>query len=108
MEGQVSIELYRIEVPQVLIEDTGVDIKTIPSDLIRHIVAYGDEQEGGLNGLVGKTIEVPLGNEIHQLELSNDGLQAFANSLAYMMNEEMKVKTIEQNETNMRARAERD
>ena len=89
VEGQISIELYRIEVPQVLIEDTGVDIKTIPSDLIRHIVAYGDEQEGGLNGLVGKTIEVPLGNEIHQLELSNDGLQAFADSLANMMNDEL-------------------
>ena len=89
VEGQISIELYRIEVPQVLIEDTGVDIKTIPSDLIRHMVAYGDEQEGGLNGLVGKTIEVPLGNEIHQLELSNDGLQAFADSLANMMNDEL-------------------
>ena len=89
VEGQISIELYRIEVPQVLIEDTGVDIKTIPSDLIRHIVAYGDEQEGGLNGLVGKTIEVPLGNEIHQLEISNDGLQAFADSLANMMNDKL-------------------
>jgi hypothetical protein len=89
VEGEVSIELYRIEVPQVLIDDYGVDIKTIPSDLIRHIVAYGDEQDGGLNGLVGKTIDVPLGNEIHQLELSNDGLQAFANSLADMMNDEI-------------------
>ena len=89
VEGQISIELYRIEVPQVLIEDVGVDIKTIPSDLIRHIIAYGDEQEGGLNGLVGKTIEVPLGTEIHQLELSNDGLQAFANSLADMINNEI-------------------
>jgi hypothetical protein len=96
VEGQISIELYRIEVPQVLIEDTGVDIKTIPSDLIRHIVAYGDEQEGGLNGLVGKTIEVPLGNEIHQLEISNDGLQAFADSLANMMND--KLSTMQQSD----------
>ena len=96
VEGQISIELYRIEVPQVLIEDTGVDIKTIPSDLISHIVAYGDEQEGGLNGLVGKTIEVPLGNEIHQLEISNDGLQAFADSLANMMND--KLSTMQQSD----------
>lgn len=89
VEGQISIELYRIEIPQVLIEDTGVDIKTMPADSIRHIIAYGDEHEGGINGLLGKTIEVPLGDEVHHLELSNDGLQAFANSLSDMINDEI-------------------
>ncbi len=96
VEGQISVELYRIEVPQVLIEDTGLEIETIPSDLIRHIIAYGDEQEGGVNGLLGKTIEVPLGDEIHQLELSNDGLQAFANSLSDMMND--KISTMQESD----------
>ena len=89
VEGEVSVELYRVGVPAVLLEDSGLSIEAIPSDIIRHVISYGDEQEGGLNGLFGKTIDVPLGDNDHQLELSNNGLQAFADSLADMLNDEV-------------------
>ncbi|MDP6099073.1 MAG: hypothetical protein QF566_02730 [Candidatus Thalassarchaeaceae archaeon] len=89
VEGEISVELYRVAVPAVLTDDFGLTIEAIPSDLIRHFVAFGDEQDGGLNGLLGKTIDVPLGEQTHQLELSNNGLQAFANSLANMLNDEV-------------------
>ena len=89
IEGEISVELYRVAVPSVLTEDIGLTIEAIPSDLMRHAIAYGDEQEGGLNGLLGKTLEVPLGDETHQLELSNNGLQDFANSLANMLNQQV-------------------
>lgn len=89
IEANIKVQLYRIEVPESLIADYDISAEAIPSDLVRHIIAYGDEQDGGLNGLVGQTIEVPLGDETHNLELSNNGLQAFANSLADMMNSEI-------------------
>ncbi|MBO57444.1 MAG: hypothetical protein CMA77_00380 [Euryarchaeota archaeon] len=99
VEGEVSVELYRVGVPAVLLEDTGLSIEAIPSDIIRHVISYGDEQEGGLNGLFGKTIDVPLGDNDHQLELSNNGLQEFADSLADMLNDE--VSDVEQSDEMM-------
>jgi hypothetical protein len=96
VDGEISVELYRVAVPPVLTDDFGLTIEAIPSDLIRHFVAFGDEQDGGLNGLLGKTIDVPLGEQTHQLELSNDGLQAFANSLVNMLNDE--VSSLEQSD----------
>ncbi|MDP6742856.1 MAG: hypothetical protein QF544_07340, partial [Candidatus Thalassarchaeaceae archaeon] len=96
VEGEISVELYRVAVPDVLIEDYGLSVEAIPSDLIRHVIAFGDDQNGGLNGLFGKTIDVPLGDQTHQLELSNNGLQDFANSLANMLNDE--VSSMEQSD----------
>lgn len=89
VEGEVQIDIYRIAVPEVLVEEYGIEVEAIPSDLVRHLIAYGDEQDGGLNGLLGETLEVPLGDTTHQLEISNDGLQAFADSIASMMNSEV-------------------
>ena len=96
VEGEISVELYRVAVPDVLIEDYGLSVEAIPSDLIRHVIAFGDDQNGGLNGLLGKTIDVPLGDQTHQLELSNNGLQDFAISLANMLNDE--VSSMEQSD----------
>ena len=89
VEATIDVELYRLEVPQSLIDDYGITAPVIPSDLVRHLIAYGDEQQGGLNGLVGETVEIPLGDTTHDLEISNNGLQAFADSIAAMMNQEM-------------------
>ncbi|MBT4059692.1 MAG: hypothetical protein HOE69_05220 [Euryarchaeota archaeon] len=89
VEGDISVDIYRIEAPGVLTDDFGVSMEAIPSDLIRHVIAFGDEQDGGINGLLGQTIDVPLGDQTHQLEISNNGLQSFANSLADMMNDEL-------------------
>ena len=89
VEGKISIEVYRLAFPGLLTEDYGLTIEAIPSDLIRHVIAYGDEQEGGLNGLFGETIPIELGENTHYLELSNPGLERFANSLSASLNEEL-------------------
>ncbi len=89
VEGKISIEVYRLAFPDLLTEDYGLTIEAIPSDLIRHVIAYGDEQEGGLNGLFGETIPIELGENTHYLELSNLGLERFANSLSASLNEEL-------------------
>ena len=65
-------------VPESLDDDVPyVSVESIPSDLIRHVIALGDEREGGLlTGLVDTPI-LPLGDVDHYLEVSDRVFRIF-------------------------------
>jgi len=95
VEGSVVIELYRVALPHPLTDDYGVRVEAIPADMIRHAVAAGDEVEGGLLAMVNQSLEVPLGDQMHSLEISNRGLQSLADSLAVMVNSEIQAMEVD-------------
>jgi hypothetical protein len=101
VEGSVVVELYRVALPHPLTDDYGVRVEAIPADLIRHAVAAGDEVEGGLLAMVNQSLEVPLGDQMHPLEISNRGLQSLADSLAVMVNSE--IQSMEVDDSTMSA-----
>ena len=98
LEASVDIKLYRIGVPDTFTDESGITIEAIPADAIRHLIAIGDETPGGATALAGEVIEVPIGDEIHVLELSNSGLNSFADSLADMVNAEMEAMEVDEDQ----------
>ncbi|MED5375634.1 MAG: hypothetical protein VX892_03900, partial [Candidatus Thermoplasmatota archaeon] len=56
--------------------------ESIPSDLIRHVIAIGDRRDGGLIAGLGFNTTIPIGDSNHTLEISNSGFQNFSNAIS--------------------------
>jgi hypothetical protein len=78
IEASVELHIHRIGVPLQAEQLDMLTFESIPSDLIRHIIAIGDRRDGGLIAGLGFDTEIPIGNENHTLEISNAGFQNFS------------------------------
>ena len=77
--AEVVMEIYRLGLK---LDEEGVELSPVPSDLLRRGVIIGDRIDGGL--LAGSDLEAPIdlgaGDPI-MLEISNHGLQSFGDEL---------------------------
>ena len=99
--GSIRVELYRLEVPEPFVDLDGLTIEAIPSDLLRYAISVGDQTEGGLSALFDENLTVPIGDADHTLELSNSGLQAFADELASYMTDEIQAQELNEDDISM-------
>ncbi len=99
--GSIRVELYRLEVPENFVDLDGLTIEAIPSDLLRYAISVGDQTEGGLSALFDENLTVPIGDADHTLELSNSGLQAFADELARYMTDEIQAQELNEDDISM-------
>ena len=83
--AEVVLEIYRLGIE---LNEEGVDLSPVPSDLLRRGIVIGDRIDGGL--LAGSDLEAPLdlgvGDPI-MLEISNRGLQSLADELTLQSGE---------------------
>jgi len=99
--GSIRVELYRLEVPEPFVDLDGLTIEAIPSDLLRYAISVGDQTEGGLSTLFDENLTVPIGDADHTLELSNSGLQSFADELASYMTDEIQAQELNEDDISM-------
>ena len=99
--GSIRVELYRLEVPESFVDLDGLTIEAIPSDLLRYAISVGDQTEGGLSALFDENLTVPIGDADHTLELSNSGLQSFADELASYMTDEIQAQELNEDDISM-------
>jgi len=78
IEASVELHVHRIGVPIQADQLDMLTFESIPSDLIRHVIAIGDRRDGGLIAGLGFNTDIPIGNENHTLEISNEGFQNFS------------------------------
>ncbi len=78
IEASVRLHVHRIGVPVQADEIDMLTFESIPSDLIRHVIAIGDRRDGGLIAGLGFNTDIPIGDENHTLEISNSGFQNFS------------------------------
>ncbi len=78
IEASVEFHVHRIGVPTQASEIDMLTFESIPSDLIRHIIAIGDRRDGGLIAGLGFNTDISIGEENHTLEISNSGFQNFS------------------------------
>ena len=88
LEASVRFHIHRIGLPESFDDDVPyISVESIPSDLIRHVIALGDEREGGLlAGLVDPPI-LPLGDVNHSLEVSDQGFQNLSIALTQFIDD---------------------
>ena len=83
--ADVVMEIYRLGIE---LEEEGVELSPVPSDLLRRGIVIGDRIDGGL--LAGSDLEAPIdlgvGDPI-MLEISNQGLQSFGDDLTLRFGE---------------------
>ena len=82
IEASVRLHVHRIGVPLQAEEIDMLTFESIPSDLIRHIIAIGDRRDGGLIAGLGFNTDIPIGDSNHTLEISNLGFQNFSNAIS--------------------------
>ena len=99
--GTIRVEIYRLEVPSYYVDEEGLTVEAIPSDLLRHAISIGDQTEGGLSALLDENLTVPIGEADHTLELSNSGLQSFADELAIYMTDEIQAQEVDEDDIHM-------
>lgn len=99
--GSIRVELYRVEVPEYYVDMDGLTVGAIPSDLLRYAISVGDQTEGGLSALFDENLTVPIGGADHTLELSNSGLQSFADELASYMTDEIQAQELNEDDISM-------
>ena len=77
--AKVVLEIYRLGIE---LDEEGVELSPVPSDLLRRGIMIGDRIEGGL--LAGSNLDAPIdlgiGDPI-MLEISNQGLQSLGDEL---------------------------
>ena len=78
IEASVELHVHRIGVPIQANEFDMLTFESIPSDLIRHVIAIGDRRDGGLIAGLGFDTAIPMGDTNHTLEISNSGFQNFS------------------------------
>ncbi|MBA45895.1 MAG: hypothetical protein CMB31_04845 [Euryarchaeota archaeon] len=78
IEASVELHVHRIGVPIQANEFDMLTFESIPSDLIRHVIAIGDRRDGGLIAGLGFNTDIPIGDSNHTLEISNSGFQNFS------------------------------
>jgi len=77
IDAGVTLKIYRIALPGESLEAMGLKVEALPSDLVRQVAAMGDKQPGGLLGATNdSTIDIPVGSNNLELEISNAGLQS--------------------------------
>ena len=77
--AEVVLEIYRLGIE---LDEEGVELSPVPSDLIRRGIVIGDRIDGGL--LAGSDLEAPIDlgvGESIMLEISNQGLQDIGDEL---------------------------
>ena len=76
--AEVTLEIYRLGVN---LEEENMEIRPIPADIIRRIIAIGDRRSGGL--LEGSDLQatIPLASGDYNLEVSNFGLIGLSDAL---------------------------
>ena len=83
--AEVVLEIYRLGIE---LNEEGVELSPVPSDLLRRGIVIGDRIDGGL--LAGSDLEAPIdlgvGDPI-MLEISNRGLQSLADELTLQSGE---------------------
>ncbi|MAK25999.1 MAG: hypothetical protein CMA02_01850 [Euryarchaeota archaeon] len=78
IEASVELHIHRIGVPIQADQLDMLTFESIPSDLIRHVIAIGDRRDGGLIAGLGINTDIPMGDGNHTLEISNAGFQNFS------------------------------
>jgi len=83
--AEVVLEIYRLGIN---LDEEGIELHPVPSDLLRRMIVMGDRLEGGL--LAGSDLEAPLdlgvGDQI-DVEVSNQGMQELAEVLTIRSSE---------------------
>ena len=83
--ADVVMEIYRLG---IVLEEKGVELSPVPSDLLRRGIVIGDRIDGGL--LAGSDLEAPIdlgvGDPI-MLDISNRGLQSLGEDLTLRFGE---------------------
>ncbi|MFL2498610.1 MAG: hypothetical protein ACJ0HF_02235 [Candidatus Thalassarchaeum sp.] len=77
--AEVVLEIYRLGIE---LDEEGVELSPVPSDLLRRGIVIGDRIDGGL--LAGSDLEAPIDlgvGESIMLEISNQGLQDIGDEL---------------------------
>ena len=77
--AEVVLEIYRLGIE---LDEEGVELSPVPSDLLRRGIVIGDRIDGGL--LAGSDLEAPIDlgvGEPIMLEISNQGLQDIGDEL---------------------------
>ena len=77
--AEVVLEIYRLGIE---LDEKGVELSPVPSDLLRRGIVIGDRIDGGL--LAGSDLEAPLDLGVDNpimLEISNQGLQSLGYEL---------------------------
>ena len=77
--AEVVLEIYRLGIE---LDEEGVELSPVPSDLLRRGIVIGDRIDGGL--LAGSDLEAPIDlgvGEPNMLEISNQGLQDIGDEL---------------------------
>ena len=77
--AEVVLEIYRLGIE---LDEEGVELSPVPSDLLRRGIVIGDRIDGGL--LAGSDLEAPIDlgvGEPIMLEISNHGLQDIGDEL---------------------------
>ena len=82
IEASVRLHVHRIGVPLQAEDVDMLTFESIPSDLIRHVIAIGDRRDGGLIAGLGFNTTIPIGDSNHTLEISNSGFQNFSNDIS--------------------------
>ena len=88
LEASVRIHVHRIGLPESLDDDVPyISVESIPADLIRHVIALGDDRDGGLlAGLVDAPV-LPFGDTNHTLEVSDQGFQNLSIALTQFIDD---------------------